>query len=332
MKAFLSAAVGAVIAVTMVTMLNAPAPDVEDTAKSAPSAAPKPAAAAACIPASTTNLTDEQKAIAAEAVKAADRAKVGDAGAVIIIATGLVESEMRNLNYGDRDSLGYLQQRPSTGWKNPRDVAKASDDFFTEMAKITDWKSRQPGDVAQAVQRSAHPGRYARRIDEARGIVASVRGAKCDPIPASAPPPNTSEKVRPVMAWASSQHGKPYVFGANGPNSWDCSSFSRTAWSKAGVNLPRTAQAQRDWLASGNGTRVPPGQEKPGDLVFWNSYLGRSRIGHVVLVRDPAEKTTWEAMQTCRSGQKAGVDCGVGSWKYDRSKDRPIYEIWRPGK
>ena len=69
--------------------------------------------------------------------------------------------------------------------------------------------------------------------------------------------------VANVLDWATSQTGDRYVFGANGPDAWDCSSFTQAAYRRAGLNLPRTAGAQRDWLAAGHGTRIPPGQRTP---------------------------------------------------------------------
>ena len=59
--------------------------------------------------------------------------------------------------------------------------------------------------------------------------------------------------------------------------------------------MPRTAAAQRNWLAAGHGHRVPPGTEQPGDLIFWDSYLGPARIGHVMIVWDPTGQATIEA-------------------------------------
>ena len=69
--------------------------------------------------------------------------------------------------------------------------------------------------------------------------------------------------VANVLDWATSHTGDRYVFGANGPHAWDCSSFTQAAYRRAGLNLPRTAGAQRDWLAAGHGTRIPPGQRTP---------------------------------------------------------------------
>lgn len=146
------------------------------------------AADAQCTPAgdvSDLGLNEEQIAIARIGVAAAERAGVGDAGARIIIATGLVESGLRNLNHGHLDSLGWLQGRPSQGWENASDPVGSADDFFAAMTRIQGWESQVPGDVAQAVQRSAHPERYQQRMPEATAIVAALSGAECAP-PASA--------------------------------------------------------------------------------------------------------------------------------------------------
>ena len=122
-----------------------------------------------------------------------------------------------------------------------------------------------------------------------------------------------------VLRWADSHAGDRYRMGANGSHTWDCSSFTQAAWATAGVRLPRIAQDQRDWLADGHGTRIPPGHEQPGDLIFWDSYLGPRTIGHVVLVHDPHRRTTIEAHNTRQ---------GVGHFTYQPRHHR--YEIWRP--
>ena len=111
-----------------------------------------------------------------------------------------------------------------------------------------------------------------------------------------------------------------YVFGAAGPSAYDCSSFTRAAYARIGIRLPRTAAAQRSWLAAGNGTRIPPGREKAGDLIFWDSYRGPNQIGHVVIVWDPATKTTIEARSTRD---------GIGHFSYTNGPRRNIFQIWR---
>ena len=133
-------------------------------------------------------------------------------------------------------------------------------------------------------------------------------------------PPIDGPKIQAMLQWAQSQVGDPYVFGANGPDAWDCSSFTQAAYAQIGIAIPRTASAQRNWLSAGNGFRVPPGQEQPGDLIFIDSYLGPNQIGHVMLVSDPAKHLTIEA-----GGSH------VDNYDYNRWANNHIREFWRVG-
>lgn len=115
---------------------------------------------------------------------------------VIAYATGIVESGMRNLNYGDRDSLGWAQQRPSTGWGRPdqvMDVRLAAQAFFgvaehtnnPGLVDIPDWEMRPVGEVAQAIQRSAFPLRYADEEIKAQALASLIIGedvVTCQPV------------------------------------------------------------------------------------------------------------------------------------------------------
>jgi cell wall-associated NlpC family hydrolase len=82
----------------------------------------------------------------------------------------------------------------------------------------------------------------------------------------------TSSKAAKAIAFAEAQLGKPYVWGATGPNSYDCSGLTQAAWSAAGVSIPRTAAAQYSY-----GTKVSASSLQPGDLVFF--YSGISHVG-----------------------------------------------------
>lgn len=75
-----------------------------------------------------------------------------------------------------------------------------------------------------------------------------------------------------AIAFAREQLGKPYVWGATGPESFDCSGLTQAAWADAGVRLPRTT-----WDQVKVGTRVARSQLRPGDLVFF--YDDISHVG-----------------------------------------------------
>ncbi|MFC9677899.1 C40 family peptidase [Streptomyces sp. NPDC056949] len=92
--------------------------------------------------------------------------KVPARGQIIALATALQESGLRNLDYGDRDSLGLFQQRPSQGWGTAtqvRDPVQASTKFYEELLRVSGWQSMTVTQAAQAVQHSGSPDAYARR-------------------------------------------------------------------------------------------------------------------------------------------------------------------------
>jgi hypothetical protein len=93
-----------------------------------------------------------------------------------LIEAAIVESGIRNLAYGDRDSQGFLQQRPSQGWPNVRDVPTATKSFL-DRAERADRKGMSAGELAQAVQRSAFPSRYQQRSGEADAILGGTDGS-----------------------------------------------------------------------------------------------------------------------------------------------------------
>ncbi|QNS08712.1 C40 family peptidase [Streptomyces xanthii] len=79
-------------------------------------------------------------------------------------------------------------------------------------------------------------------------------------------------KAAKALAFAKAQEGKPYVWGATGPDSYDCSGLTGAAWKAAGVTLPRTTWDQVEF-----GTTVPLSDIQPGDLVFF--YDDISHVG-----------------------------------------------------
>ena len=93
---------------------------------------------------------------------------------------GVVESNMNNLDCGDRDSLGVFQQRPSQGWGTPEqimDVSYASHAFFTPAIKVAaNNPGMSAGQVAQSVQVSAYPDRYDAVEDTALALIERAKG------------------------------------------------------------------------------------------------------------------------------------------------------------
>ncbi|MFF3711428.1 C40 family peptidase [Streptomyces phaeochromogenes] len=83
---------------------------------------------------------------------------------------------------------------------------------------------------------------------------------------------SATAKAGKALAFARAQVGKPYVWGASGPGSYDCSGLTQAAWKAAGVTLPRTT-----WDQVKTGTTVSVNSAQPGDLVFF--YDDISHVG-----------------------------------------------------
>jgi cell wall-associated NlpC family hydrolase len=97
---------------------------------------------------------------------------------------------------------------------------------------------------------------------------------------ASAPkaPSASASGVAAALAFARAQIGEPYVWGAAGPNSWDCSGLVMRAWAQGGIDLPHYSVAQYE-----QSTPISFGDLRPGDLVFWGTTDDPSSIHHVAL-------------------------------------------------
>lgn len=123
----------------------------------------------------------------------------------VSLMAAMQESSLRNLNYGDRDSRGLFQQRPSQGWGTVAQVTNpvyAATQFFKHLLGIGNRNTMSMSAEAQAVQRSAYPNAYAKWQNMAGALVAAIGGGKGAPdlsgamadvgtIP-SAPGPNDS--------------------------------------------------------------------------------------------------------------------------------------------
>ena len=95
-----------------------------------------------------------------------------------------------------------------------------------------------------------------------------------------------------VAVWtALGQRGDPYVYGAEGPNAFDCSGLTQYSWGKAGESIPRTSRSQSTF-----GTAVSKSSLRPGDLVFFYSpvshvamYIGNGYIVHSSTYGEPVK-------------------------------------------
>ena len=99
--------------------------------------------------------------------------------ASIALATAYQESDLFNLEHGDRDSVGLFQQRPSQGWGSVEEILDpvySTNAFYDALLEIDDYESMEITEAAQAVQRSGFPDAYADHEADARAIASALTG------------------------------------------------------------------------------------------------------------------------------------------------------------
>jgi hypothetical protein len=97
----------------------------------------------------------------------------------IAFATAYQESKLRNLDHGDRDSLGLFQQRPSQGWGTSSEVQDpyhATNAFYDALAKVDGFQTMRITEAAQKVQRSGYPEAYEPHAADARALASALTG------------------------------------------------------------------------------------------------------------------------------------------------------------
>ncbi|MFI8519092.1 NlpC/P60 family protein [Streptomyces sp. NPDC085481] len=167
----------------------------------------------------------------------------------------------------------------------------------TLLARLTAQEKARLAELERKRQTEARRKAEERAKEEARAKAAAEAERKRreqtkptptpDPTPAKPPSGGTggssyAAKAAEALAFARAQIGKPYVWGATGPSSYDCSGLTQGAWRAAGVDLPRTT-----WDQVKVGTRVATADLLPGDLVFFYDdvshvgiYIGGGKMIH----------------------------------------------------
>ncbi|MET9557918.1 hypothetical protein [Streptomyces sp. NPDC006645] len=127
----------------------------------------------------TYEMSPEQAANAATISAVGTTRGLPERAVTIALATALQESALRNIDYGDRDSVGLFQQRPSKGWGTVEqilDPAYSAGQFYTHLAEVPGYYRLPLTDAAQRVQRSAYPLAYAKHEQDAAVLSAALTG------------------------------------------------------------------------------------------------------------------------------------------------------------
>lgn len=127
----------------------------------------------------TFSMTADRSNLAALIAVRASAYGLGTDAATVALATAIQESGLRNLDYGDRDSRGIFQQRPSQGWGTAEEVQDAyfsTRKFYQALKKVDGWQKLRVTEAAQAVQGSGFPEAYGEHEAEARVWATALRG------------------------------------------------------------------------------------------------------------------------------------------------------------
>lgn len=234
-----------------------------------------------------------------------DADEVADAGRNLAVMDRITrhrhaQLELLGVRRGELDAAqDALATQVATATEREQSLARVQADLDAMLAD-------QRGEV-QALRDEVE---RARRLEEQRRRAAEERAAEeraaeaaaaAAPPPAPAPPPppapapvGTRQGADTAIQAAMSQLGKPYRYGASGPDAYDCSGLTSWAWAQAGVQLPRSSRMQYAGT-----TRISRDDVRPGDLVFYGSpihhvamYIGDTSVveapytGANVRVRD----------------------------------------------
>lgn len=147
-------------------------------------------------------LSTEQAANAATVSAVATRRRLPTRAVTIALATALQESKLVNVEYGDRDSVGLFQQRPSQGWGSAGQILDpryAAGRFFDALVKVPGWQRKQLTVAAQAVQQSGHPTAYQQWEDQATVLAKAFTGAEPALVSCTFPEPTVAARPTRVL-------------------------------------------------------------------------------------------------------------------------------------
>ena len=216
-------------------------------------------------------LADAAKAKAeAEQARAAAKAAVEQQQSAVVSIGAQRQSLIAELARAQNVSVALATQRQQ-GLEQRRQERLAEQRRQEELARQRAEQRRQEREQAQqrAEQRRQQREQRRQQHQQTPAPVPTPAPAPA-PIPVPpvdpTPPPANGSAAQQAISFAYAQLGDPYVWGAAGPDSWDCSGLTMGAWASAGVYLPHYSVAQYDAT-----TPISVGDLRPGDLVFWAS-------------------------------------------------------------
>ncbi|MEW2509916.1 NlpC/P60 family protein [Streptomyces sp. NPDC046870] len=180
--------------------------------------------------------------------------RAGDRQAAAVSRVRQQLREIERLRGAARVEVRSLRSRQAELRRQKRTVTGKLDEARRLLARLTPPQRTEITGADGTSARASRSGTGARQPLERPGSAAPTSHAAV------------------AVAYAYSKLGSPYVWGATGPNAFDCSGLVQAAYRSAGISLPRTTYAQIN-----AGRRVSRSELQPGDLVFF--YSGISHVG-----------------------------------------------------
>ncbi|MFJ6695707.1 hypothetical protein ACIQM4_06510 [Streptomyces sp. NPDC091272] len=260
-------------------------------------------------------LTAEQAVNAATISSVGTRRGMPERAVTIALATALQESALRNIQHGDRDSLGLFQQRPSQGWGTGEqilDPAYSAGRFYQHLTEVPGY-SRLPLTVAaQRVQKSGFPQAYAKHEPDAALLASALTGRSPASLTCDARKGGDDGKQGDP---AKVREGLTGAFGADVLSSAGASGSPASGSADAKtVVVPVPGADGGDGAARGSGTFADPAQQRGWELAHWamahSAELRITRIAYAGLAWDTRQAAKgWQSV-TAR-GEGAGAVPGT---------------------
>lgn len=215
---------------------------------------------------------EEQAAGARNAAHAMEARAVGEAEAVSrerdVLIAELAELQGISVNLAAQRQAGLEQAA--------RERAAAAAEAEAIAASASDTETVAPA-AQPAAQPDGEPAADPQPAPDPRPEPDPEPAPDPEPEPDPTPPPPSTSGAQRAISFARAQIGERYVWGADGPSSWDCSGLTMKAWQQGGKYLSHSSRYQYR-----ESTPISRSQLRPGDLLFWTDG-GASGIYHVAL-------------------------------------------------
>ena len=277
-------------------------------------------------PSDETGYDTEQIDIIKQIVGVGKGGSIPEKGWIIALMVAMQESGIRNLDHGDADSLGLMQQRPSTGWGTPAQLQNpqyAIQAFYfgvngngnPGLMHLENWDRMIPTVAAQLVQRSAYPDAYAKHQSEATRLIEKYKSAPSIPVlridalntssggahssgSTTCPVGGTPGSIKAAGDDYPGRNWTPDVGSVAGGLARECVDFTAWRMRQLTPGFDSSNPFYGTWYVLGNGKMWGPSaaaagytvdrSPKAGDIAYWDN----SHWGHVAFVTAVHENGT----------------------------------------